>query len=125
MPDAHVAGRLRGKVVVAPDSFKGTLGASEVVAVLAGPFREAGCGVDGVPLAAGGEGTGEAPRAEPGGERIARGAPDPLGGPLRSWYAAPGDGDVAIVETAAASGLGLVPEAERDPERASTRGTGE
>src|SRR3954453_21756692 len=102
MTDAHVAGRLRGKVVVAPDSFKGTLGASEVVAVLAGPLREAGYEVDGVPLADGGEGTAEALLAALGGERIAREAHDPLGRPLRSWYAALGDGDVAIVETAAA-----------------------
>lgn len=75
-------------------------------------------------MADGGEGTADALMAALGGERIETGAHDPLGRPLRSWYALLGDGS-AVVETAAASGLGLVPESERDPERASTRGTGE
>jgi glycerate kinase len=43
---------------------------------------------------------------------------------LRSWYALVGT-DEAVVETASASGLSLIAEPERDPERASTYGTGE
>jgi glycerate 2-kinase len=116
---------LGGRVVVAPDPFKGTLGASEVIAPLAGPLREAGYEVDGIPLADGGEGTAEALLAALGGRRTEVDAHDPLGRPVRSWYATLGDGQVAVVETVAASGLGLVAEAERDPERASTRGTGD
>ena len=113
------------RVVIAPDSFKGTFAASEVIAAVAGPLREAGYEVDGVPLADGGEGTAEALLTGLGGEPIAAEAHDPLGRPVRSWYALLGDGKTAVVETAAASGLGLVAEAERDPERASTHGTGE
>jgi glycerate kinase len=47
-----------------------------------------------------------------------------LGRPVRAEYALLGDG-TAVVETASASGLGLVAEGERDAYAASTRGTGE
>ncbi|HEX3263513.1 MAG TPA: glycerate kinase [Solirubrobacterales bacterium] len=114
----------RGRILVAPDSFKGTLTASAIVAALAGPLREAGYEVDGLPLGDGGEGTAEALLATAGGRRLEADAHDPLGRPLRSWYALVGTGE-AMVEAAAASGLSLIAESERDPERASTRGTGE
>ena len=62
MTNADRAWRLApgGTVVVAPDSFKGTLSAPEVVAALAGPLRDAGYEVDSLPLADGGEGTADA-----------------------------------------------------------------
>jgi glycerate kinase len=110
--------------VVAPDAFKGTLSASEVAAALAGPLEEAGYEVDRIPLADGGEGTGEALMAAAGGRRVEADAHDPRGRALRSWYVVLDDG-AAVVETAAASGLSLVRGSDRDPERASTRGTGE
>ncbi len=114
----------RGRILVAPDSYKGTLSASEVVAALAGPLREAGYEVEGLPLGDGGEGTAEALLATAGGRRVDAGAHDALGRPLRSWYALVGEGE-AMVETAAASGLSLIAESERDPEGATTHGTGE
>jgi glycerate kinase len=52
-------------------------------------------------------------------------AHDPLGRAIEAEYALVRDGATAIVEVAAASGLDLVDEAERDPERASSAGTGE
>lgn len=120
--------RDRGKptgVLLAPDSFKGTLSALEVVSALAGPLERAGYAVDPCPLADGGEGTADAMRAALGGERVGADAHDPLGRPIRASFALLGDGDTAVVETAAASGLGLLVPSERDPESASTRGTGE
>jgi glycerate 2-kinase len=117
--------RARGTVLVAPDSFKGTLSASEVAAALAGPFERAGFEVDRCPLADGGEATAEALLAAFGGERVAAQAHDPLWRPLRASFAVLADGESAVVETASASGLGLVAPDERDPEAASTRGTGE
>jgi glycerate kinase len=60
-----------------------------------------------------------------GGETRAAPAHDPLGRPLEARYGLVRDGSTAIVEVAAASGLGLVDERERDPERASSAGTGE
>jgi len=50
---------------------------------------------------------------------------DPLGRPIEARFALLGDGKSAAVEVAAASGLGLVEPAERDPESASSAGTGE
>jgi glycerate 2-kinase len=60
-----------------------------------------------------------------GGERRAASAHDPLGRPIDASFALVRDGSTAIVEVAAASGLQLVDAAERDPERASSAGTGE
>lgn len=124
------AGRSRGperipEVLLAPDSFKGTLSAPEVAAVLAAPLREAGLGVDACPLADGGEGTADALLAALAGERLEADAHDPLGRPLRASFAILGDGEAAVVETAAASGIALLAAGERDAEAASTRGTGE
>jgi glycerate 2-kinase len=60
-----------------------------------------------------------------GGERRAARAHDPLGRPIEAEFALVRNGREAIVEVAAASGLGLVDPAERDPETASSGGTGE
>ena len=60
-----------------------------------------------------------------GGEVVAADAHDPLGRELRGCFALVEDGGTAIVETATASGLGLVAEDERDAWAASTYGTGE
>jgi glycerate kinase len=59
-----------------------------------------------------------------GGERRSARVHDPLRRPIEASFGLLGDG-TAIVETAQASGLPLVPPAERDPERADTFGTGE
>jgi glycerate kinase len=119
--------RGRGKptqVLLAPDSFKGTFGAPEVVAALAPPLERAGIEVDRCPLADGGEGTADALRGALGGRRVAVEAPDPLGRPMDSSFVLLSDGS-AVVDTAAASGLTLIAPDERDAEAASTRGTGE
>src|SRR5215211_5372103 len=86
-----------GRILIAPDSFKGTLSAREVVGALAGPLRGAGYEVGGVPLADGGEGTADALLAASGGRRVEVDVHDPLGRPLRSWYLLLGDGETAVV----------------------------
>jgi glycerate 2-kinase len=111
---------LSGPVLVAPDSFKGTFSAGEVASAVAAGLRSAGREADELPLADGGEGTMEAL----GGERHTATVSDPLGRPVEAAFALLPDG-TAVVETAQASGLGLVSEEERDPWAASTRGTGE
>src|ERR671932_687767 len=77
------------------------------------------------PVADGGEGTLDALLPRLGGEVVGAEAHDPLGRPLRTGFALVEDGGTAIVETAAASGLALVAEDERDAWAASTYGTGE
>jgi glycerate 2-kinase len=113
-------------VLVAPDSFKGTFRASEVAAAIGRGLERAGLvPPDLCPVADGGEGTGDALLPALGGEVVAADAHDPLGRPVRAWFGLIEGGGTAIVETAAASGLGLVAEDERDAEAATTRGTGE
>jgi glycerate kinase len=113
-------------VLVAPDSFKGTLRATEVAGAIGRGLERAGLmPPDLCPVADGGEGTLEALLPALGGELVAAAAHDPLGRPLRAQFALVEDGATAIVETAAASGLGLVGEDERDAWAASTYGTGE
>jgi glycerate kinase len=111
-------------VLVAPDSFKGTFSAREVAAAIAAGLRSAGREADELPVADGGEGTMDVLVSVLGGELHTVTASDPLGRPVEASFALLPDG-AAIVETAQASGLGLVAEDERDAWAATTRGTGE
>jgi glycerate 2-kinase len=111
-------------VLVAPDSFKGTFSAREVAAAIAGGLAEAGRETVELPVADGGEGTMEVLVTVLGGEVITQTVSDPLGRQIEARFALLPDGS-AVVETAQASGLGLVAEEERDAWAASTRGTGE
>jgi len=113
-------------VLVAPDSFKGTFRASEVAGAIGRGLERAGLmPPDLCPVADGGEGTTDALLPALGGETTAAAAHDPLGRPLTAGFALLEEGGTALVETASASGLGLVAEHERDAEAASTYGTGE
>jgi glycerate 2-kinase len=111
--------------LVAPDSFKGIFSAPEVAAAIAAGLRDAGRAAEELPVADGGEGTMDVLLAALGGERRTVEASDPIGRPVQAAFALIDDGRTAIVETAQASGLGLVEEDERDAWSASTRGTGE
>jgi glycerate kinase len=113
------------RFLVAPDSFKGTFDAGAVAEAIAGGIEAGGGEADRCPVADGGEGTMEVLLGALGGERRTVAVHDPLRRPLEASFGLLGDGATAIVETAQASGLPLVAEAERDPERADTFGTGE
>jgi glycerate kinase len=110
--------------LVAPDSFKGTISAREVAAAIASGLRDAGREAVELPVADGGEGTMDVLVGALGGELRTVTASDPLGRPVDAAFALLPDG-TAVVETAQASGLGLVDEGERDAWAATTRGTGE
>ena len=111
--------------LVAPDSFKGTFAAAEVAAAIGRGLRDAGQPADELPVADGGEGTQAALLNALGGEERVVAATDPLGRPIDATFALLGDGTTAVVEVAAASGLTLVDESERDAFAASSYGTGE
>jgi glycerate kinase len=111
-------------VLVAPDSFKGTFTAAQVAQAIGEGLRAGGREVDLCPMADGGEGTADALRAALGGDVRQVQAHDPLGRSITASFVLGGDGE-AFVDTAAASGLGLVAESERDACAASTAGTGE
>lgn len=114
-------------ILVAPDSFKGTLTASEVTNALCDGLSAAGLSVDRCPVADGGEGTMEVLVSALGADVLSARVSDPLGRPIEAAFAlASVRGTVlGIVETAAASGLALVGERERDAVAATTYGTGE
>ena len=118
-------------VLAAPDAFKGTVTAPAVAAAIAAGARRAGWGCDRCPLSDGGEGFAHvlaAQRSSGAGAGPGTWHETPVTGPLgdavvAAWWMADG---VAVVESAAASGLPLAGGAQgNDPMRASTRGTGE
>jgi glycerate 2-kinase len=113
-------------VLVAPDKFKGTYRASEVAAAIGRGLERAGLmPPDLCPVADGGEGTQDALVTALGGEIVAAEVRDPIGRPVRASYALLEDGSTGLVEMAAASGLALLTTEERDPDVATTYGTGE
>jgi glycerate 2-kinase len=113
------------RVLVCPDSFKGTLSAVEVAEAIGAGIEEAGGTVDLCPAADGGEGTAATVRAAIGGEVRAADVIDPLGRTIEASFVLLEGGATAVIDTAAASGLPLVAPEERDAEAASTHGTGE
>lgn len=112
------------RAVIAPDKFKGSLSAQEAAEAIARGFRSAiaECETTLVPMADGGEGTVDAFLAGGAQRRSAR-VRGPLGKSVTAVYAR--DGELAIVEMAAASGLALLAKDEYDPLHATTFGTGE
>src|SRR3954468_18822068 len=102
-------------IVLAPDSFKGTFRAPEVAAALERGLEAGGWLCDPCPIGDGGEGTMEALLLALGGETAGAEVSAPLGRPVSAGFGLIEDGGTAIVETAAASGVGLVAESERDP----------
>lgn len=115
------------KVVIAPDSFKESLSALEVAQAIERGFRQIFPDVQYValPMADGGEGTVDAMVAATGGEKINVTVTGPLGKPVEAFYGLLGDGNTAVIEMAAASGLHLATGSQRDPRATTSYGTGE
>ena len=115
------------KIVIAPDSFKGSLTALQVSdAVEQGVKRIfPNVQIEKVPMADGGEGTVQSLVDATGGQLLAESVTDPLGGKVEANYGILGDGVTAVIEMAAASGLPLVPLDKRNPMLTTTYGTGE
>ena len=113
-------------IVVAPAPFKGALSPADAARAIGAGVRLAipGCEIRSSPVADGGEGTMDALIAALGGRRRPVTVADPLGRPVE---AAIGElpGGAAVVELAQASGYERLLPGERDPEAASTRGTGQ
>src|SRR3954454_19163406 len=114
------------RVLVAPDSFKGTFRATEVAAAIGRGLESAGLAPpDLCPVADGGDGTMEVLLTTLGGDTAATRVHDPLGREVDAAYALIEGGGTAVIEMARASGLALVEPDERDAVAASTRGTRE
>ena len=122
--------RRRGRtILIAPDSFKGSLTSVEVARALGEGWRRARPD-DTIllsPLADGGEGTLAAVEAAGGWAWRRSTVHDPLGRPIEArwlWREVDGTG-LAFIEMATASGLSLIRAADRDPMAATSVGTGE
>ena len=114
------------RILLAPDSFKGTFSSREMISILSAAARRhfPDCEILGIPIADGGEGTLSALLGLPGSREISVPALDPMGDLRESRYGLLAGG-TAVVEMAEASGLTLVPPERREPLLASTYGTGQ
>lgn len=115
------------KILVAPDSFKGSLTALEACEAiktgihLALPDAE----VVEIPMADGGEGTVQSLVDATEGQIIELEVTGPLGEPVMAKYGLLGNGKTAVIEMAEASGLGYVTEKTKNPMVTTTYGTGQ
>jgi glycerate kinase len=119
-------------VIVAPDSFKGSLRSTEAARAIkegilaAAERRGVEAHIRTVPMADGGEGTVDAILSAFGGRRLSLKVMDPLGRKIDSFFGLLADQDrTAVIELAAASGLNLIRAEERNPLLTTTYGTGE
>lgn len=117
------------KIIIASDSFKGSLTSAEVAAAAAAGINEVLPSADVVQLAVadGGEGTADTMVCSLGGEWVSCEVDDPLGRPVKAAYGVVGTpaGMTALIDMASASGLTLITDSERDPMVTTTVGTGQ
>lgn len=115
------------KVVIAPDSFKGSLNAIDVASSINQGVKKAYPNAETtlVPVADGGEGTMSTLVAATNGITKKTTVIGPLGENLEAEYGVLGDHKTCVIEMATASGLDLVPKEKLSPLRATTYGTGQ
>lgn len=115
------------KVVIATDSFKGSMRSDEAGAIIAEGLSESlvDAVIEVIPVADGGEGTTDAVVRATGGEVREVSVTGPLGDPVTASFGVLPDGATAVMEMASASGIELVPADRLDPMKATTFGTGE
>jgi glycerate kinase len=115
------------KIVIAPDSFKGSLSSKEVaMAIEEGILRvDSNIQTIVVPMADGGEGTVESLVISTNGRIYEAVVKDPLGRDVKAIYGILGDGMTCVIESASASGLPLLTKEERNPMVTTSYGTGE
>lgn len=115
------------KVVIAIDSFKGSLTSMQAGNAAAGGVRRVfpDADISVRPLADGGEGTVEALVAGMGGCLREVQVTDPCGRPVTAKHGLIADTKTAVMEMSAAAGITLVPRGELDPRTKTTYGVGE
>lgn len=114
------------KIVLAPDSFKGSLSSSEVTQVMERAIKDVDAThtVVSKPMADGGEGTIEAMLISRKGRKVNVRCTGPLGEPVESSYVLFNSNE-AVIELAEIAGLTLVPTSKRNPDHTTTYGLGE
>jgi glycerate 2-kinase len=113
------------RVLVAPDSFGGTLSAVEAAAAIAAGWRDVvpHDEIDVLPMSDGGPGFVDVLAASLDGRLVAVTVDDPLRRPVAAHFLVAGE--TAYVESAQACGLHLLAPDERDPSRTTTHGAGQ
>ncbi|BFT71203.1 glycerate kinase [Paenibacillus sp. P36] len=115
------------KIVIAPDSFKGSLSAKEAALAIAKGIQKAAPSSDTVlvPMADGGEGTVDSLISSTQGTKINVSVNGPLLDNVIAEYGVLGDNETCVIEMATASGLYLISEEQRNPWLTTTYGTGQ
>lgn len=115
------------KIIIAPDSFKGTIPAARAAEIIAEPFRGAfpNGSVIQLPLADGGEGTLEAVASALDLEMVEVEAEGPDGNPVKARYGLDPINRKAVIESAQACGMGLIPVEKLNPLKLSSAGVGD
>ncbi|KAA9030638.1 glycerate kinase [Niallia endozanthoxylica] len=115
------------KVLIAIDSFKGSISSLEGSKAIALGIKEVypAAEIVTLPLADGGEGTVEALVRATGGRLVKKEVTGPLQEKIQAAYGILGDQKTAVIEVAEACGLPLVPLEKRNPFYTTTYGVGE
>jgi glycerate kinase len=115
------------KIVIAPDSFKGSVSAIEAALAIEKGIRNYLPQAETVlvPVADGGEGTMDSLVAATQGRKVPVTVTGPLHTPVNAAYGVLGDGRTCVIEMASAAGLCLVPEERRNPLDTTTYGVGQ
>jgi glycerate 2-kinase len=114
-------------ILIAPDSFKGSLSATEAAEAIRQGVKAVMPEAEtvGLPLADGGEGTVEAMVTATQGRFLYTNATGPLGEQIEARWGILGDDVTAVIEMASVAGLSLVPPEKRNPLLTTTYGVGE
>lgn len=114
------------RILIAPNSFKECLSATEVAEAISRGARAAlpSATVESLPLSDGGEGFVHALTAAGRGLRIGERVTGPRGEPVDALWGLLRDGELAVIEMAQAAGLERVPLEQRDPMKTTTFGVG-
>ncbi|MBQ2692052.1 MAG: glycerate kinase [Clostridia bacterium] len=114
------------KVVLIPDSFKGTLSSAQICSIVGEKVNKyfPECEVVSIPVADGGEGSVDCFLTALGGEKICETVKNPYFEDMTSFYGLIDGGRTAVIEMASCAGLPLV-EARKDPRKTTTYGVGQ
>ena len=114
------------KIILIPDSFKGTMDSIEICEIMRKPILKYYPDVDivSIPVADGGEGSVECFLQALGGKKVVAKVKNPLYEDMQSFYGLIDNGKTAVIEMAACSGLPLI-ENRKNPMKATTYGVGE
>lgn len=114
------------KVILIPDSFKGTLSSEDICSIMSQNVKKhfADCQVVSIPVADGGEGSVDCFLSAVGGEKITKTVKNPYFEDMESFYGTINGGETAVIEMASCAGLPLV-EDRKDPKKTTTYGVGQ